>query len=196
MGPQETVAGVGNARKELGPPERVVASAFGYDGAERVCLQFEILGIATRPDLRTQSLCSFNGRRVAAAQSGQAGKNYRAGNCVLLLACDVSFDMVRGFMAHDKGQFVFVTGIGDQSQGERDNRTPGPVLGLVGICGLSGPIIHHDVKVAIHPCCARPTFALRDRLNRPEHADAGCETGPETVAGSHAANKVNAAMAT
>ena len=56
MGTQEPVTRIRDTGKERRTADRIIARTLGDDRAQRVCLKFEILGIAARAHLRAQLL--------------------------------------------------------------------------------------------------------------------------------------------
>ena len=159
MRAQETVTGVRNTGKEFGSPQRVIPCACGDNGAQGVCLKLEVFGIGPRAHLRPKTLCRFDRCRIAPAQRGETGKDHRTGDRVLLLARDMPFDVVGSLVTHDKGKLVLVTRIRDQGEREGDDRTPGLILGLVGVGGLAGTVIPVVLeRIGVDPALASGAF--------------------------------------
>ena len=71
---QKAVSGIGNAGEECGTSYRIIPRPRRNHGAERIRLQFEILGIGARSDLRALPLCHFDRFGVTSQQHRKAAQ--------------------------------------------------------------------------------------------------------------------------
>ncbi len=103
---------------------------------------------------------------------------------MLLLACQMACDVMRGFMPHNKRQLISVAHRSDQRKVKRQYGAAILIKRLKGVGLLTGAVIQHDLEIAVQSSGARLAFALGDRLNRAHNLGkclqihlAGCHLG-------------------
>jgi hypothetical protein len=74
-------------------------------------------------------------------------------------------------MAQHKGQFIAIAGFADQGDGKGQDGPPGPVDRLKRVGRLAGPVVDHNLEIAIgHPAQAA-AIALCHRFDARDDSD-------------------------
>ena len=171
MGAKKAVSGVFDAGKILRPDHRIIARTKRDDGAQRVGLQFEILGIGACADRGPDPLGALDRLCVAAPQTGQNTRQHRAAHGTVPLARQMACDMMRRLMAQNEGQFILIAGLGHKGDGKSYDRPAGLVHGLKRIGRHRDPAIHDDLIIAGKPRCLGAANTFCHRLYPVQHRD-------------------------
>ena len=133
MRSKETVAGIRNTLKECSTTQSVIARPFRYDRAKTIGLELVILGIGPRPYRAAKVGPNVDCGLPATQNSSQKTTCKRARDGGGLRFGDMAFDVVSGFVAKHKGQFVIVLEFGQNLRGKCQNRPSVAIKRLIGV---------------------------------------------------------------
>jgi hypothetical protein len=165
MRAEKAIARVWDAIEELSAPYRIIARAGRNDRSKLIGLKLKIFGICACPQGCANLFSGLHRRCISTAQCHQTRQDHRPDCRVLLCSAKMSKDMVRGLVAHHKGQFIRIFDRRNQRKIERKNGSSGSVHGLKCIRRLSGAIVHDDLEIAIGTWCHPSALSLGHRLN-------------------------------
>ena len=135
-----------------------------------VRLDLVILGIRPRPDRRPDIKAESTVSALAPASVARTPTTTAPVTVIALLAPEMSLDVMRRLMRHDKAKLVIIACPRDQRGGKDDLRPPCPVKTLIGIGRCIRARIDANVEIAIAPRRKPvPAIALCNRFDPSLH---------------------------
>jgi hypothetical protein len=151
MGSQKFITRVWQTVKESRAYHRVISRTKGDFRAHGISLEFKITRIRPGAHLSTQILCGAHSSGIRARRLRQRTGNQSTGKGRFFAFGNMIGNVMRGFVAHDKRDFIGIARVRNQGQRKANNRPPPAIDRLKRVGGHIGPAVHHNLQIAVDP---------------------------------------------